>query len=107
LYFSSRLCYYTKVGIIQSVIEFEVEGVKTVIVTAKALYKAGRIIFYDGEEVPEEGTEVIVNFERRLKTSIFSMRDSWAEYFPKEIDLDGQLKSIRKEWEQEMEEISE
>ncbi len=75
--------------------------------TAKALYKEGRIIFYDSEEIPEDGTEVIVNFERRQKTSIFSLRDSWAKYFPKEIDLDEQLKNIRRGWEQEMEEISE
>lgn len=77
------------------------------IVTAKAIYKAGRLIFYDSEEIPEDGTEVTINFERRQKISIFSLRDSWAKYFPKEIDLDGQLKHIRKEWEQEMEEISE
>jgi len=38
---------------------------------------------------------------------MFSLRDSWAKYFPQEIDLDEQLKQIRKEWEQEMEEISE
>jgi hypothetical protein len=80
---------------------------KTMIVTAKAIYKEGRLIFYDSEEIPEDDAEVIVNFERRLKTPVFSLRDSWANYFPKEIDLDKQLKDIRKEWEQEMEEISE
>jgi len=83
------------------------KGVKTVIVVARAIYKEGRFIFYDSEEIPEDGTEVIVNFERRPKTSIFSLRDSWAKYFPKEIDLDAQLKHIRKEWEQEMEETNE
>lgn len=77
------------------------------IVTAKAIYKARRLIFYDSEEIPEDGTEVIVNFEKRPKTSAFSLRNTWAKYFPKEIDLDGQLKDIRKEWEQELEEISE
>lgn len=77
------------------------------IVAAKALYKERYLIFYDSEEIPEDGTEVIVNFERRPKTSAFSLRNSWAKYFPKEIDLDGQLKDIRKEWEHEMEEVSE
>jgi hypothetical protein len=80
------------------------KGVKTVIVTAKAIYKEGRLIFYDSEEIPEDGTEVIVNFERRPKTSAVSLRDSWVDYFPMEIDLDEQLKQIRKEWEQEMKE---
>jgi hypothetical protein len=83
------------------------KGVKTVIVTAKAIYKDGRLIFYDSEGIPEDGTEVIVNFERGPTISMFSLRDSWAKYFPQEIDLDEQLKQIRKEWEQEMEEISE
>ena len=77
------------------------------IVTAKALYKAGRLIFYDSKGIPEDGTEVIVNFEKRAKKSMLSLRDSWKKYFPQEIDLDGQLKQIRSEWEQEMEEISE
>ena len=77
------------------------------IITAKALYREGRLIFYDSEETPEDGTEVIVSFERRQEADGFPWRDSWAKYFPKEIDLDRQLKHIRKEWEQEMEELSE
>ena len=77
------------------------------IITAKAIYKQGHLIFYDSKEIPEDGTEVIVNFEKRLKTPVFSLRDGWSKYFPKEIDLDKQLEDIRKEWEQEMEEINE
>ena len=62
------------------------------IVTAKAIYKEGRLIFYNSEEIPKDCTEVIVNFETPSRTSISLLRDSWAKYFPKEIDLDEQLK---------------
>ena len=80
---------------------------RTVIVTAKAIYQEGRLIFRDAEVIPEDGTEVIVNFERQPPKSLISLRDSWAKYFPPEIDLDGQLQQIRQEWEAEMEAISE
>ena len=56
------------------------------LVTAKAIYKDGCLIFYNTEEIPENGTEVIVNFEKQLKTSPFSLRGSWGKYFPKEVD---------------------
>ena len=73
--------------------------------TARAIYKEGHLLFYDSEMIPEDGTEVIVSFEKQSKGSVFSLRNSWAKYFPKEIDLDEQLKQIRKGWEQEMEKI--
>jgi hypothetical protein len=78
-----------------------------VIATAKAIYKDGRLIFYDSEDIPENGAQVIVNFEKQPGTSAASLRGSWARYFPKEIELDKELKRLRKEWEQEMEEIRE
>jgi hypothetical protein len=81
--------------------------VKKLIVTARAIYKGGRLIFYNSEETPEDGTEVIVNFVRPPKMSAFSLQDSWAKYFPEEFDLDEELKQIRKEWEEEMEEMNE
>jgi len=81
--------------------------VKTLIVTARAIYKGGRLIFQDSEETPEDGTEVIVNFVKHPKVTAFSLQDSWAKYFPKEFDLDAELKQIRREWEKEMEEMSE
>ena len=80
---------------------------KTLIVTARAIYKDGRLIFYNSEEIPEDGTEVIVNFERRPKTPVSSLQGSWAKYFPEEFDLDEELKQIRREWEKEMEEMGE
>ena len=80
---------------------------KTLIVTARAIHKDGRLIFYNSEEIPEDGTEVIVNFVRRPKTPVPSLRGSWAKYFPKDFDLDAELRKLRKEWEQEMEEIDE
>jgi hypothetical protein len=79
--------------------------VKTLIVTARAIYKGGRLIFYNSEETPEDGTEVIVSFEKHPKIPASSLRGSWAKYFPKDFDLDAELRKIRKEWEQEMEEI--
>jgi hypothetical protein len=87
--------------------EFRVKEVKTLIVTARAIYKDGRLIFYNSGEIPEDGAEVIVNFERRPKMPVSSLRGSWAKYFPKDFDLDAELRKIRKEWEQEMEEIDE
>ena len=33
------------------------------------------------------------------------LRGSWAKYFPKDFDLDAELRKVRKEWEREMEEI--
>ncbi len=48
--------------------------VKTLIVTARAIYKDGRLVFYDSEEIPEDGTEVILHFERQLKSSGSSCR---------------------------------
>lgn len=47
---------------------------KTLIVTARAIYRDGRLIFYDSEETPEDGTEVIVQFERQIKSPVFSCR---------------------------------
>jgi len=44
------------------------------IVTVKAVYKSGRLIFYDSEEIPEDGTEVILSFEKRQKTPVDSCR---------------------------------
>ena len=75
--------------------------------TAKAIYKDGRLIFYNTEEIPEDGAEVIVNFEKQSKTSAFSLRGSWAKYFPKEVDLEKELQNLRKEWEKEIAEITE
>ncbi len=43
---------------------------KTLIVTARAIYKDGRLIFYDSEEVPEDGTEVILHFEKQSKSPV-------------------------------------
>jgi hypothetical protein len=86
--------------------ELRPKGARTLIVTARAIYKGGRLIFYNSEETPEDGAEVVVIFERRQKTPAFSLRGSWAKYFPKDFDLDEELKQIRKEWEEEMEEMS-
>ena len=77
------------------------------IVTARAIYEGGRLIFYNSEETPEDGAEVVVSFERHQKTLAFSLQDSWPKYFPEEFDLDEELKQIRKEWEKEMEEMNE
>ena len=67
------------------------------IVTARAIYKDGRLIFQDSEEIPADGTEVIVNFVKHPKMPVFSLQDSWAKYFPKDFDLDAELKQIRGE----------
>lgn len=75
------------------------------IVTAKARYKGGRLIFYDTPEIPEDGTEVIVNFEKHPPKSVSSLRGSWTKYFPSALDIDEQLHRFRKEWEQEIEEL--
>jgi len=82
------------------------KGVKSMIVTAKAIYKNGRLFFYNSEYMPENGAEVIVNFETQPQEVVFSLRNSWSKYFPKDIDLDEQLRQIRNEWKKEMEEIN-
>jgi len=74
-------------------------------ITAKAVYEDGRLIFHNPQDIPEDGSEVIVSFERQHNASIPLLRDSWAKYFPEEINLDEQLKKIRREWESEMEEL--
>lgn len=77
------------------------------IVTVKAIYDDGRLIFHNKEDIPENGTEVTVNFEKRSKTPAVSLWGSWAKHFPADIDIDEELQNLRKEWQQEMEELSE
>jgi len=75
------------------------------IVSAKAIYKDGRLIFYNSDEVPEDGAKVVVNFEKPQKKSIQPLRGSWAKYFPEDFDIDKELKEIRTEWEKEIDEL--
>ena len=77
------------------------------IVTVKAIYNDGRLIFHNKEDIPEDGTEVTVNFEKQSKTQAVSLRGSWAKYFPESIDIDKELQHLREEWQREMEELSE
>jgi UDP-N-acetyl-D-mannosaminuronate dehydrogenase len=81
--------------------------VSRMIVTVKATYRNGQLIFHDSTQIPADGAEVIVNFENPEKTAAYSLRDSWAKYFPEDIDLNKELKEIRREWEPEMEGIHE
>ena len=74
-------------------------------VTARAIYRDGRLIFHDSEEIPEDGTEVLISFACHPKTPAYPLQGSWAKYFPKDFDLDAELRKVRKEWEREMEEI--
>jgi len=74
-------------------------------VTTKAIYKSGRLIFHDPDNVPEDGAEVTVSFEKKVEISNPSLRGSWAKYFPERVDLDRQLKLLRKEWETELVEL--
>ena len=76
-------------------------------VTAKAIYREGRLIFYDSEDIPEDGVEVTVSFEKKSESSTPLLRGSWAKYFPERIDLDRQLRLLRREWETELEELNE
>ncbi len=82
------------------------KGVKRVKVTAKAIYRSGRLIFHNSEDIPEDGTEVTVSFEKRAETSNPSLRGSWTKYFPERVDLDRQLRLLRKEWEMELGELN-
>ena len=77
----------------------------TLIVSAKAIYKDGRFIFHNSDEVPENGTEVVINFVKPQKKIAESLRGSWAKYFPEEFDIDEDLKEIRREWEKEIDEL--
>ena len=77
------------------------------IVTVKAIYNDGCLIFHNEEDIPEDGTEVTVNFEKKSKTPAVSLRGSWAKYFPAGVDINKELQNLRKEWQQEMEELSE
>ena len=65
------------------------------IVTVKAIYNDGRLIFQNKEDIPEDGTEVTVNFEKRSKTPAVSLRGSWSKYFPAAIDIDEELRRLR------------
>ena len=72
------------------------------IVTVKAIYNDGRLIFQNKEDIPEDGTEVTVklplmvnNFEKRSKTPAVSLRGSWSKYFPAAIDIDEELQNLR------------
>ena len=47
--------------------------------------------------------KVVISFEKHPKAPSFPLRGSWAKYFPKDFDLDEELKQIRREWEKEME----
>ena len=77
------------------------------IVTVKAIYNDGRLIFHNKEDIPEDGTEVTVNFEKRSKTSPISLRGSWFKYFPAAIDIDEELQHLREESQRKMEDLSE
>ncbi len=76
-------------------VEVDRKGVKTLIVTVKAIYNDGRLIFHDEKDIPEDGTEVTVNFEKRSKTPAVSLRGSWAKYFPAGFDIDEELQHLR------------
>lgn len=65
------------------------------IVTVKAIYNDGHLIFHNEEDIPEDGTEVTVNFEKRSKTPVVPLRGSWAKYFPAGFDIDKELQYIR------------
>ena len=65
------------------------------IVTVKAIYNDGRLIFHNEEDIPEDGTEVTVNFEKRSKTPAVSLRGSWSKYFPAGVDIDEELQHLR------------
>lgn len=75
------------------------------IVSARAIYKDGRFIFHNSDEVPEDGTEVVVNFIKTQEKPAYSLRGSWAKYFPKDFDIDEDLRQIRTEWEKEIDEL--
>ena len=77
------------------------------IVTVKAIYNDGRLIFHNKEDIPEDGTEVTVNFEKRSKTSAISLRGSWSKYFPAAIDINEELQHLREESQRKMEDLSE
>jgi hypothetical protein len=77
------------------------KGVKRVKVTARAIYKSGRLIFHNSEDIPDDGAEVTVSFDKKAETSNPSLRGSWAKCFPERVDLDRQLRLLRKEWETE------
>ena len=72
------------------------------IVTVKAIYNDGRLIFHNKEDIPEDGTEVTVNFEKRSKTSAISLRGSWSKYFPAAIDINEELQHLREESQRKM-----
>ena len=71
-------------------------------VTVKAIYRDGRIIFHNPKDAPEDGTEVTISYLKRSKASVPSLRGSWVRYLPKDFDLDEELSKIRKEWEEDI-----
>lgn len=81
--------------------------VRALIVSARAIYKDGKLIFYNSDEVPEDGTEVVVNFIKTQEKPVYSLQGSWAKYFPENFDIDEDLKEIRREWEKEIDEFFE
>ena len=79
--------------------------VRALIVSARAIYKDGRFIFHNSDEVPEDGTEVVINFIKQQEKPAYSLQDSWAKYFPEDFDIDEDLRQIRTEWEKEIDEL--
>ena len=79
--------------------------VRALIVSARAIYKDGQFVFHNSDEVPENGTEVVINFVKQHKKPAYSLQDSWAKYFPEDFDIDEELRKIRTEWEKEIDEL--
>ena len=79
--------------------------VRALIVSARAIYKDGRFIFHNSDEVPENGTEVVINFVKQQEKPAYSLQDSWAKYFPEDFDIVEELRKIRTEWEKEIDEL--
>lgn len=44
------------------------------IVTTKAIYKNGKLIFSDSEKIPEDGTEIVIHFENKIKPNVISQK---------------------------------
>ena len=73
----------------------------------KARYEGGKLVIPDGTELPPEGSEVIVIFrtEDRASKADDELYGRWADKFPKDFDVEKELREIRSGWKKKLGDI--
>jgi hypothetical protein len=75
----------------------------------QAIYKNNRLIFKERKEKPEDGSEVVVIFNKKnekKEKKPLSLFGIWKKKFPDDFDLDKEIYKIRAEWKTRLENIN-